>query len=123
MRHSVCLLESWHALSFIANRHYIIEASCHIKCYQTYSGTGRQPITATVLDKMCSMLLNGYLTAYMGCLLIAACLIAFFGCLWCGEFKVTDNDFESSFNLCFGDVTFHNSHAELLLKSAKMDPF
>ncbi|MEW8548786.1 MAG: hypothetical protein AB2693_35245 [Candidatus Thiodiazotropha sp.] len=84
----------------------------------------RQPITATLLDKMCSVLEMGYLTPYTDSLLVAVCVTAFFGFLRCAEFTVTsDKEFDPQFNLCLGDLTFLDTHAELLLKASKTDPF
>ena len=95
-----------------------------IKRIQGQTTKVRQPITATVLDKICSVLNARYLTPYMDCLLLAACIIAFFGFLRCGEFTVTsDREFDSTVHLCLGDVHFHDSHVELILKSSKTDPF
>ena len=61
-----------------------------IKRIQGQTTKVRQPITATVLDK-CSVLNARYLTPYMDCLLLAACIIAFFGFLRCGECTVTSD--------------------------------
>ena len=95
-----------------------------IKRIQGQTTKVRQPITATVLDKICSVLNARYLTPYMDCLLLAACIIAFFGFLHCGEFTVTsDREFDSTVHLCLGDVHFHDSRVELILKSSKTDPF
>ena len=95
-----------------------------IKRVQGQVNNPRQPIIATILDKMCSVLNMGYLTVYMDCLLLAVCVTAFFGFLRCAEFTVTnDKDFDPAYNLCLGDLTFHENHAELLLKSSKTDPF
>ena len=84
----------------------------------------KQPITAAILDRMCSVLNTGYLTSYMDCLLNAVCVTAFFGFLRCAEFTINnDKDFDPAFNLCLGDLAFQETHAELLLKSSKTDPF
>ena len=34
-----------------------------------------------------------------------------------------DSAFDPTINLCLGELTFHNNHANLLLKSSKTDPF
>ena len=95
-----------------------------IKRVQGQANNKRQPITAAILDKMCSILYTGYLTVYMDCLLIAVCVTAFFGFLRCAEFTINNGkDFDPAFNLCLGDLTFHETHVELLLKSSKTDPF
>lgn len=95
-----------------------------VKRTQGQASHPRQPITATILDKMCSILCRGYLTAYMDCLLGTVCVTAFFGFLRCAEFTVnTDTEFDPAFNLCLGDISFHDTHADLVLKSSKTDPF
>ena len=95
-----------------------------IKRVQGQVTNKRQPITASVLDKMCSMLRSGYYSDYMDYLLIAVCVTAFFGFLRCAEFTVNNvKDFDPAFSLCLGDLTFHVTHVELLLKSSKTDPF
>ena len=95
-----------------------------IKRVQGQVTNKRQPITASILDKMCAILNSGYISVYMDCLLIAVCLTAFFGFLRCAEFTVINGkDFDPTCNLCLGDLTFHAAHVELLLKSSKTDPF
>ena len=70
-----------------------------IKCVQGQVNNPRQPITATILDKMGSVLNMGYLTVYMDCLLLAVCVTAFFRFLRCAEFTVTnDKDFDPAYN-------------------------
>ena len=77
-----------------------------IKRVQGQVSNPRQPITATILDKMCSVLNMGYLTVYMDCLLLAVCVTAFFGFLRCAEFSATnDKDYDPAYNLCLGDLT------------------
>ena len=95
-----------------------------VKRVQGHSVKLRQPITATILDQICTVLSTGYISDYTDSLLTAVCLSAFFGFLRCGEFTVpTDSAFDPTINLCLGDLTFHNNHANLLLKSSKTDPF
>lgn len=95
-----------------------------VKRIQGQISNSRQPITATILDKICSVLETGYLSPYMDSLLAAVCVTAFFGFLRCAEFTVaSDKEFDPEIHLCLGDLTFLDTHVELLLKSSKTDPF
>ena len=95
-----------------------------IKRVEGQTNSKRQPVTASVLDKMCSLSNSGYLTVYMDSMLVAVCLTAFFGFLRCAEFTVMNGtDFDPDFHLCLGDLTIHDTYIELLLKSSKTDPF
>ena len=94
-----------------------------VKRLQGQINQPRHPITATILNKMCSVLQTGYMSPYTDCLLQAACVMAFFGFLRCGEFTVNQQAFDPTRHLCLGDLTFHDTHTEVLLKMSKTDPF
>ena len=76
-------IDSWSLHHYLLLIHWYA-----IKRVQGQANSKRQPITASVLDKMCSLLNLGYLTVYMDCMLVAVCLTAFFGFLRCAEFTV-----------------------------------
>jgi hypothetical protein len=59
---------------------------------------------------------------FIDSLLEAACVVAFFGFLRCGEFTVLDQ-FDSDTNLCYNDVQVTNECIFLLLKKSKTDLF
>ena len=95
-----------------------------VKRIQGHTNSSRQPITATILDKICSVLEMGNLSPYVDSLLVAVCVTAFFGFLRCAEFTVASNkEFDPKINLCLGDLDFLDAHAELLLKSSQTNPF
>lgn len=77
----------------------------------------RYPITFNVLSVMC-----GLFTRFVDATIETACIVAYFGFLRCGEFTCGAT-FNSSFNLCVGDVTFAGDHLILMLKTSKTDPF
>ena len=94
-----------------------------IKRVQGQKRKPKRPITATTLRQMCSYLDKGYVSSYTDCLLKAVCVTAFFGFLKCSEFSTNNRNFDSSSDLCRGDLTFHEKHAELYLRTSKTDPF
>ena len=96
-----------------------------VKRIQGQTNSSSQPITATILDEICSVLDMGYyLSPYMDSLLVAVCVTAFFGFLRCAEFTVaSDKELDPEIKLCLGDLNFLDAHAKLLLKSSKTDPF
>ena len=71
---------------------------------------------------MCTLLRKGVFNLFIDSLLEAACVIAFFGFLRCGEFTVLDQ-FDSDTNLSYNDVQVTNECIFLLLKKSKTDPF
>ena len=83
----------------------------------------KRPITATTLRQTCSYLDKGYVSSYTDCLLKAVCVTAFFGFLRFSEFSTNNGNFDSFSDLCLGDLTFHEKHAELYLRTSKIDPF
>jgi hypothetical protein len=71
---------------------------------------------------MCTLLRKGVFNLFIDSLLEAACVIAFFGFLRCGEFTVLDQ-FDSDTTLCYNDGQVTNECIFLLLKKSKTDPF
>ena len=55
-------------------------------------------------------------------MLEAACIVAFFGFLRCGEFTVLSS-FNPEFNLCLSDVQILQDRILITLKKSKTDPF
>ena len=80
------------------------------------------PITFDILHKMYTLLHKGVFNLFIDSLLEAACVVAFFGFLRCGEFTVLDQ-FNSDTNLCYNNVQVTNECTFLLLKKSKTDPF
>ena len=87
----------------------------------------RLPITASVLKSL-HVVLDGKLFGYYKDILMkAACSLAFFGFLRCGEFTIYCNAFDPDCNLCLGDITFEFSKdqpvaMQLFLRASKTDP-
>ena len=71
---------------------------------------------------MCSLLRKGVFDLFTDRLLEAACVMAFFGFLRCGEFTVMDQ-FDPSSNLCLDDVQICKDCVFVTLKKSKTDPF
>jgi hypothetical protein len=65
------------------------------------------PITFDILHKMYTLLRKGVFNLFIDSLLEAACVVAFFGFLRCGEFTVLDQ-FDSDTTLCYNDVQVTN---------------
>ena len=95
-----------------------------VKRIQGHKPNLRQPITESILDQICTVLNTGFISDYTDSLLTAVCLTAFFGFLRCGEFTVSKDDaFDPAVSLCLGDLTFHDTYVEVILKSSETDPF
>ena len=65
----------------------------------------RLPITGHILARVCSLLTKGVFGPYMDLLLQAACNLAFFAFLRCGEFTSPSSKFDHTKGLSFSDVT------------------
>lgn len=101
-----------------------INALLHaVKRIQGQTKHPRHPITASVLNHMCSLLDNGYVSLYTDSLLKAAFITSFCGFLRCAELTTSKQTFDPSVNVCLRDVTIYDTHAELTLKSSKTDPY
>ena len=94
-----------------------------IKKSRTPSPVQRLPITAAIMDKLCSILNGKMFNPYVDKLVKAAISLAYFGFLRCGEFTSSSNVFDPETNVCLGDVTVHYNEAFLMLKASKTDPF
>lgn len=95
-----------------------------VKRTQSNSKRARYPITSRVLTDICRVLTRGSFGMYVDCLMKAACTLAFFGFLRCGEFTVTNTgNFNPSTGLCLSDISIHTDWMEVTLRSSKTDPF
>ena len=88
----------------------------------------RQPVTIHTLHKICTVLRNGFFGPHVDALMEAACTLAFFGFLRCGEFTTNSPQFRPDDNLCVNDISFLSSPdgtQEVLvnIKVSKTDPF
>lgn len=87
----------------------------------------RMPITSDILLKLCNTLRGYVFNEYEDCLMKAACCIAFFGFLRCGEFTTQNSIFNQDCNVCLGDIHIWTDaaglQALLTLKTSKTDPF
>ncbi|XP_071158740.1 uncharacterized protein [Mytilus edulis] len=82
----------------------------------------RLPITMSLLYKMVMLLRNNFFSLFNNVMLEAACVVAFFAFLRCGEFTILSN-FDSETHLCVGDLAIFEDHILLHLKKSKTDPF
>ena len=87
----------------------------------------RLPITVDIMSKIKTVLLQRP-TEYDNILLWAACCLAFFGFLRCGEFTVpTQTEYDPEAHLSIGDVavdsTSSPSTIQVTIKQSKTDPF
>lgn len=112
------LLNSGQAIS--ARIHAFLNA---VKRIQGHTKRPRHPITASVLNQMCSVLQNGYVSTFTDSLLEAAFITSFCGFLRCSEITTSQHGFDQTLNVCLSDVTFADTQIELRLKSSKTDPF
>jgi hypothetical protein len=88
----------------------------------------RLPITTNILKQFCHRLHAGFFGHYLDLLMQAACLLAFFAFLRCGEFTTCSQSFTPEMNLTLGDLTpiYHHgqiTEMSLLIKVSKTDPF
>ena len=99
-----------------------------IKMFQGSSNKlERLPITSQVLYEIFRVLDGKTFSRFNDCLMKAACSLAFFGFLRCGEFTTLTNNFDPEINPCLEDVIFSESGIgkcfKLRLKASKTDPF
>ena len=94
-----------------------------VKRSQGTSTRPRHPITASVLSQMCLLLKNGYISPFVDKLLKAVFVTSFFGFLRCGEITISQPEFDPSKHICLNDVTFCETHVQLLLRYSKTDPY
>lgn len=85
----------------------------------------RLPITFDILSKLCTAFQQGVFDPATNLTMEAACCVAFFAFLRCGEFTCATNFFDPSLHLCISDakVAPDSNSLELHLKSSKTDPF
>ncbi|XP_033744321.1 uncharacterized protein LOC117330208 [Pecten maximus] len=85
----------------------------------------RLPITFNILSKLCSAFRQGVFDPATDTTMEAACCVAFFAFLRCGEFTCTTNTFDSSIHLCISDIQVapDSNSMTLRLKASKTDPF
>ena len=89
----------------------------------------RLPITSEILGSFIEILNRGFFGQYLDALMKAACCVAFYGFLRCGEFTTLSSHFDPSYGLSRDDISF-NSRTEakvtqlrIHLKAYKTDPF
>ena len=84
----------------------------------------RLPIDVEMLANMCSVLDSGLFGPFTDAMLKAACTMAFFGFLRCGEFTVDcERKFDAENNLCITDLEIDDKLLRITLKKSKTDPF
>ena len=83
----------------------------------------RYPNTASILNQMCSILQNRYISTYIDSLLGVAFITSFCGFLRCSEITSSQQGFDPSTNVCLNDVSFGDSYVELQLRSSKTDRY
>lgn len=93
-----------------------------IKRTQGCSSRPRLPLTANIIQRLCSALRHGVFNPYTDLLLETLFIVAFFGFLRCGEFTHR-TAFHPSTGICVEDVCITGSKASIRLKSSKTDPF
>ena len=83
----------------------------------------RLPITGYILRTVLRKLQCGLFGSYLDVLMQAACLLAFFGFLRCGEFTTKNHSFDPQVHLTLSNVVFATDHVLLNIKASKTDPF
>lgn len=91
-----------------------------VKKSQTNTTQRRLPVTLDILKAIIDVLNKGFLGQYDSCMMAAACSMAFFGFLRCGEFAN-----KASSCLKISDIAFENDNSNytLHLASSKTDVF
>ncbi|CAG2254632.1 unnamed protein product [Mytilus edulis] len=75
-----------------------------IKKQEVKSSRKRLPLTYDIIKNMITALHKGIFSPFVTALIEAACVVAYFGFLRCGELTV-NTDFDASCNLCIEDIT------------------
>lgn len=90
---------------------------------QVNSTKERLPITAAVLEELCTLLSRGVFSAFKDLMLQCAFKLAYFGFLRCGEF--TRRKADSAFTVRLQDIRVDSSQEFYIfnLGSSKCDPF
>jgi len=83
----------------------------------------RKPVTGYILKSICLRLRKGLFGDYIDRLMEAACLVAFYGFLRCGEFTCATVVFDPQSNLTMLDVSLRDTYVSINLKASKTDPF
>lgn len=85
----------------------------------------RYPIDAPLLKHLCSALMSGIFGPFTDRMLTAACTLAFFGFMRCGEFTASSTTFDPLVHLTIEDASFDSYCSKLLLflKQSKTDIF
>ena len=63
------------------------------------------------------------ISPFVDTLLKAVFVTSFYGFLRCGEITISQPEFNPSKHTCLDDVTFYETHAQLLLRYSKTDPY
>ena len=79
-----------------------------VKRIQGQAKRPRYPITASILNQMCPILQNGYISTYIG----AAFITSFCGFLRCAAITSPQQGFDPSTNVCLNHVTFGDTYVE-----------
>lgn len=99
-----------------------------IKKSQPCSSKVRLPITTPIMHAIFSLLHGRFTNNYIDKLMKAACSLAFFGFLRCGEFTINNDKFDPTGNVTLSDLAIISKDSlpnemHLLLKTSKTDPF
>jgi hypothetical protein len=100
--------------------HWILRA---IKREQGAVTSHRLPITYPVLVNLLQILQLGVFGPYTDLLMQAACLLAFFGFLRCGEFTQKFSSTDPQSYICMADIVINPESVSIRIKSSKTDPF
>ena len=110
-------------LSNISVLHQLQYSLTGIKKSQDNSTTKRLPITIDILNSLLTFL-ETKRGIYESRMFMAACTLAFFGFLRCGEFTTKNSHtFDPQTDLCLGDISMSKSSFNLQLKDSKTDIF
>ena len=84
----------------------------------------RLPVATDVLCRVCAVFNEGCVLTWRDEVMCAACTLAFFTFMRCGEFTVRGGSSAESY-LCIDDVDFSSTggHMNVFLRSFKADPF
>ena len=96
-----------------------------VKKVQTVHYRPRFPLDADLLRILTQSLTSGIFGPFSDRMMKAACTMAFFGFLRCGEFTALTSKFDLLIHLCVSDIVFDKDYSKftLFLKKSKTDIF
>ena len=102
---------------------YILKAVRRRQSLLSSNTAEREPITFTILSKLCQLLSDGAFNNHTDAMLLCAFHLAYFGFLRCAEFTNKSCSDRKNNIVLLQDISFSTNSYTFHLKSSKTDPF